>query len=122
MKHFFSALMILISIFIFLLTIPETTLAISFPPAFPPYKNLGGKVLTYVPLPVATCIGLGTLVYTTGSVLPVYAKNPLKFPKMGGQILAKTTLFPSLTTCFNTTSGVPIPVSLTTDNYGVSFK
>ena len=122
MKHFFSALMILISIFIFLLTIPETTLAISFPPAFPPYKSFGGRVLTYVPLPVATCIGLGTLVYTTASLLPVYTTNPLKFPTMGGQILGSTSRIPSLTTCFNTTSGIPIPVSLTSSNYGVSFK
>ena len=122
MKHFFPTLMILVSILLAVITTPLTTDAVSFPPAFPPYKNLGGKILSYVPLPVATCIGLGTLVYTSRSLLPVYAKNPLKFPTMGGKILAKTTLFPSLTTCFNPASGVPIPVSLTTDNYGVSFK
>jgi len=119
MKYFLPVLMIFISIsFIFVIS-AQITSAISFPPAFPPYKQMGGRVISYVPFPAATCIGLGTLVITTGSLLPVYASNILKFPTIGGQIIAKTGLIPSLTTCF-TPVGVPIPVSLTTSNYGVS--
>jgi hypothetical protein len=114
--------MILVSILLAVVTTPITTNALSFPPAFPPYKSFGGRVLSYVPPPVATCIGLGSLVYTSSSITPIYTTNPLKFPTMGGKILGSISKFPSLTTCFNPASGVPIPVSLTTSNYGVSFK
>jgi len=119
MKYFLPVLMIFISIsFIFVIS-AQTTSAISFPPAFPPYRSFGARVISYIPFPVATCIGLGTLILTSGSLIPVYTTNPLKFPMMGGMILGSKTLIPSVTTCFNTETGIPIPVSVTTGNYGV---
>lgn len=120
MKYFLPILMIFASIsFIFVIS-AQTTSAFSFPPAFPPYKSFGGRVLSYIPLPIATCIGLGTLVMTSASLIPIYTTNPLKFPSMGGQILGSRTLIPSVTTCFNTVTLIPIPVSVTTGNYGVT--
>lgn len=119
MKYFLPILMIFASVLFIFVISAQTTSAISFPPAFPPYKSFGGRVLTYIPPPVATCIGLGTLVMTSASLIPIYTTNILKFPTMGGHILGSGTLIPSVTTCF-TITGIPIPVIITTSNYGVS--
>ena len=122
MKHFFSVLMIFICLSFVLIFNTPITNALSFPPAFPPYRSLGARVISYILPPVAACIGLGVLVMTTGSILPIYTTNPLKFPTMGGVILGTVTRLPSVTTCFNPSTGIPIPVSLTTSNYGTTFK
>ena len=113
--------MIFISILFTVVINPETTSASipGWPPAIPPYSSYGARVVSLVVPPVATCIGIGYLIYTTRSLVPIYTTNPLKIPSIAGQFLGSISLMPSLTTCF-TANGVPIPVSITTSNYGFS--
>jgi hypothetical protein len=93
--------------------------------ATPPYMSFGGIVNSYV-LNV-TCIGAGKLITIvsfnslTSSILPIYVVNPLKIPRLGARILGSASMYPSFTTCFtNTTTPVPVPVRITTLNYGIS--
>jgi len=143
MKKFYPVLILVISILLIFGTSKQTAEATV-------YKSFGGRVLL-APIPGVTCLGLGKLLVLNTNIgaligaatsatskdseataktistlmnlynmIPTYATNPLKSPNIGGQILGSEKPIPSLKTCF--IGSVPIPVFLTTANYGVSVK
>jgi len=138
MKKFYPVLILVISILLIFGTSKQTD------------KSFGGRVLL-APIPGVTCLGLGKLLVLNTNIgaligaatsatdknsdatiktvstlmnlynmIPTYATNPLKTPNIGGQILGTEKPIPSLSTCF--IGSVPIPVFLTTINYGTSVK
>jgi hypothetical protein len=118
-----------------------------------PTKSFGGTVLLS-PIPGVTCYGIGRSLFLSSNIkglidtvsaatsngstgekaagvvsgilklIPTYANDPTKIPRMGKQILGNEKLIPNFTKCSITAfaTPIPIPVYVTTDNYGVSKR